>query len=62
MVSETVIILEFAWKPLWVTIISENSAERSTFEDSSAEDCSRPVPSVPGTQRLGVPEFAVAEK
>ena len=33
--SEVVIILAFAWKPLWVTIISENSLARFTLDISS---------------------------
>ena len=33
--SVTVIILEFAWNPLWVVIMLENSFARSTFAISS---------------------------
>ena len=35
-VSDVVMILEFAWKPLCVVIISVNSADRSTFQEHLA--------------------------
>ena len=37
-VSDTVIILELAWKPLCVVIISVNSVERSTLDISKTPD------------------------
>ena len=60
--SETVIIREFAWKPLCVVIISAISDERSTLDISRALVTREPVPSEPGSQRFGSPEFAVAAK
>ena len=51
--SDTVMILEFAWKPRCVVIISVNSVARSTFDISScpvlieppSEVMSTPIPS-----------------
>ena len=62
-VSETVMVLEFAWKPRCVVIICVNSVERSTFDISRTpvfilpplEEISSPTPSKS-------PEFMVAAK
>ena len=58
--SEVVIILELAWKPLWVVIISVNSVAKSTLDISKvplvilplSAVISRPMPS-------NSPEFSV---
>ena len=62
MVSDTVIIRELAWKPRWVTIISENSWARSTLDISRALFLMAPVPSSPAMVILAGPELALAEK
>ena len=50
--SDTVMIRELAWKPLCVTIISENSVEMSTLDISSEDVFNAPVPSSPAWQAL----------
>ena len=62
MESDTVMILELAWNPLCVTIISANSVEISTLDISRDEVFNAPVPFSPAWHSLGSPELAVVLK
>ena len=59
-VSDVVIILEFAWKPLCVVIISVNSFDKSTFDISNAPVVMPPPSAVMSTPiPSNSPEFNV---
>ena len=58
--SDTVIILEFAWNPLCVVIISVNSEDRSTLDISNIPVDIVPPPAVISTPiPSNSPEFNV---
>ncbi len=58
--SDTVMILEFAWKPRCVVIISVNSVARSTFDISSCPVLIEPPVEIAGVQ--GGPVAVVSER
>ena len=57
--SDVWIICAFAWKLRCAVIMLTSCAVMSTFEDSSAPDCTRPKPELPAWPFSGWPEANV---
>ena len=52
-----VMVLELAWNPRWVTIISVNCSARSTLLISKAPAMILPFPAIPDSPMLASPEL-----
>ena len=52
-----VMVLELAWKPRWVTIMSVNCSVRSTLDISREPAKREPLPAMPEVPMFAMPEL-----